>query len=61
VVDDTVVEDVAWSYEDPLPETRPIRGHFSFDETRADVLAELPASFGTQPDAASDEEEPTST
>jgi uncharacterized protein (DUF427 family) len=64
VVGDTVIEDVAWSYEDPLPETLPIRAHLSFDETRADVLAELPASFGAQPDASSgssDEEEPTST
>jgi uncharacterized protein (DUF427 family) len=64
VVDDTVIEDVAWSYEDPLPETLPIRGHLSFDETRAEVVAELPASFGAQSDAVSDnsdEEEPTST
>jgi uncharacterized protein (DUF427 family) len=64
VVDGTVIEDVAWSYEDPLPETLPIRGHLSFDETRAEVVAELPASFGAQPDAVSDnsdEEEPTST
>ena len=64
VVGDVVVADAAWSYEEPLPETLPIRGHLSFDETRADVLAELPASSGAQPDAASgnsDEEEPTST
>ena len=62
VVGDAVVEDVAWSYEDPPPETLPIKGHLSFDETRADVLAELPASCA-EPDAASvnsDEDEPTS-
>ena len=32
-----VVDDVAWSYEDPLPESLPIRGYFSFDATKADV------------------------
>ena len=37
------VEDVAWSYGDPLPETRPIAGYFSFDPERADVAAELPS------------------
>jgi uncharacterized protein (DUF427 family) len=42
VVDDTVHDDVAWSYEDTPPETLPIRGFISFDETRADVIAELP-------------------
>jgi uncharacterized protein (DUF427 family) len=42
VIGDTVYEDVAWSYEDTPPETLPIRGFFSFDETRADVIAELP-------------------
>lgn len=42
VVDDRVVEDVAWSYEDPLDESRAIRGQLSFDPERADVRAELP-------------------
>lgn len=42
VVGDTVVEDVAWSYEDPPPETLPIKGFLSFDAERADVVAELP-------------------
>jgi uncharacterized protein (DUF427 family) len=49
VVGDTVVDDVAWTYEDPPPECLPIRGHFSFDPARADVRAELPAS-GQEPD-----------
>ena len=49
VVDDTVVDDVAWSYDDPLPECLPIKGYLSFDAARADVLAELPAS-GQAPD-----------
>jgi uncharacterized protein (DUF427 family) len=43
VLGDTVVDDVAWSYNDPLPETLPIKGYFSFDASRADVVAELPA------------------
>ena len=43
-VDGIVVEDAAWSYEDPLPESMPIEGMLSFDETRVDVLAELPES-----------------
>ena len=42
VIGATVYEDVAWSYEDPPPETLPIRGFLSFDETRVDVIAELP-------------------
>ena len=37
------VEDVAWSYEDPLPAAMPLRGLLSFDGGRAGVLAELPA------------------
>jgi len=43
VVGDTVIEDVAWSYNDPMPETLPIKGFLSFDEDRVDMLAELPA------------------
>ena len=39
VVGDDVVDDVAWSYEDPLPETLPIRGYFSFDPDKVDVVA----------------------
>jgi uncharacterized protein (DUF427 family) len=42
VVGDTVVEDIAWSYESPLPECLPICGLLSFDEARAEVLQELP-------------------
>lgn len=42
IVGDTVVPDVAWSYQDPPPETLPIKGYFSFDTARADVVAELP-------------------
>jgi uncharacterized protein (DUF427 family) len=42
VVGDTVVDDVAWSYDDPPPECLPIKGHLSFDADRADVTAALP-------------------
>jgi uncharacterized protein (DUF427 family) len=45
-VGDLVVEDVAWSYEDPLPESEPIRGFFTFDADRVDVVAELPGGPG---------------
>jgi uncharacterized protein (DUF427 family) len=44
VIGDTVVEDVAWSYPDPPPESLPIKGFLSFDATRAEILAELPNS-----------------
>jgi uncharacterized protein (DUF427 family) len=42
VVGDTVVEDVAWSYEDTLPESTQIKGYLGFDAAKADILAELP-------------------
>lgn len=40
--DDTVA-DVAWSYEDPLPESLPLRGLLSFDESRVALVHDLPA------------------
>jgi uncharacterized protein (DUF427 family) len=43
VVGDAEVEDVAWSYQDPPPESLPIKGFLSFDAARADVFAELPS------------------
>ncbi|HTZ12741.1 MAG TPA: DUF427 domain-containing protein [Mycobacterium sp.] len=47
VVGDAEVEDVAWSYQDPPPESLPIKGFLSFDPARAEILAELPAQdFG---------------
>jgi uncharacterized protein (DUF427 family) len=42
VVNDVAHPDVAWSYPDTLPETSPIRGFLSFDESRVEMLAELP-------------------
>jgi uncharacterized protein (DUF427 family) len=42
VVGDTTVTDVAWSYDDPLPESLPIQGLLSFDPARATVVHDLP-------------------
>lgn len=42
--DGAAVPAVAWSYEDPLPESEPIRGLLSFDPTLVQVSAELPQS-----------------
>jgi uncharacterized protein (DUF427 family) len=44
VVDDVVVEDVAWSYEDPLPESLPLARLLCFDESRAAVAHDLPVT-----------------
>jgi uncharacterized protein (DUF427 family) len=38
------VEDVAWSYEDPLPESAPLAHCLSFYEDRATVFADLPTA-----------------
>lgn len=43
VLGDTVIPDVAWSYDEPLPESEPIRGFLSFESPDAVVSAELPA------------------
>jgi uncharacterized protein (DUF427 family) len=40
---DDVVADIAWSYEDPLPESAPLRGCLSFDDTRVTLHHDLPA------------------
>ncbi|MDT5014470.1 MAG: hypothetical protein QOD39_630 [Mycobacterium sp.] len=47
VIGGTVVDDVAWSYQDPPPETQPIKGYFSFDTAHAQVVAQLPTSGDT--------------
>lgn len=38
------VDDMAWSYEDPLPESLPLAGFLSFDPARVTVRQELPGS-----------------
>ena len=42
VLGDSVVTDIGWSYLDPLPESWPIKGFFSFDAAKVQALAELP-------------------
>ena len=42
VVDGAEVPDAAWSYEDPLPESLPLRGLVSFDEQRVTLATDLP-------------------
>jgi uncharacterized protein (DUF427 family) len=42
VVGDVVVEDAAWSYEDPLPEAVGVRGLLSFDDARVTVVHGIP-------------------
>jgi len=43
-IGDTILEDVAWSYEDPLPESAPLKHLLSFDAGRVSVLHDLPAA-----------------
>lgn len=43
-IGDLVVADVAWSYPDPLPESRAIAGFLSFDGDRTEVTAEVPVA-----------------
>ncbi len=40
-VGDEVLDDVAWSYEDPVPESTPLRGFLSFDESRVTLHHDL--------------------
>ncbi|HSZ35709.1 MAG TPA: DUF427 domain-containing protein [Acidimicrobiales bacterium] len=42
-VGDDTVTDVAWSYEDPLPESAPLRGMVSFEPSRVTLVHDLPA------------------
>jgi uncharacterized protein (DUF427 family) len=38
----STIDDVAWSYEEPLDESRAIRGLISFDEIVVSVRTDLP-------------------
>lgn len=42
-IGDVVVDDVAWSYDDPLPESLPIAGLLSFDPDKTAMQVQLPA------------------
>ena len=44
-VDDTLVPDVAWSYEDPLPESATIAGLLSFYAERTTLFQDVPTWF----------------
>ena len=45
VLGDVVVEDVAWSYEEPLPESTRIGGFLSFDLDKVDAFLDLPQGW----------------
>jgi uncharacterized protein (DUF427 family) len=42
-VGDDVVADVAWSYDDPLPESLPLKGLLSFEQPPVTIVHDLPA------------------
>lgn len=44
IVDDLVIEAAAWSYDDPLPESTPIKGMLGFEPGKVTVEAELPVT-----------------
>ena len=48
-VDHTLVPDVAWSYETPVPEATPIAGMLSFYPDRATVVQEVLSWFSVPP------------
>ena len=43
-IGDVVLDDVAWSYEDPLPESSALRHFLSFDDSRVTVVHNLPTA-----------------
>ena len=45
VIDGAVFADVAWTYDDPLPESLPIKGCFSFETEHAHVTAQVPITI----------------
>ena len=45
LLDGTLIEEVAWSYDNPLPESLPIKGFLSFDPTKVTLEAELPQAI----------------
>ncbi len=48
VVGDQVVEDVAWTYEEPRPESLALGAMLSFDASRATVIHDLPPAVPAQ-------------
>ena len=51
LVDGTLVRDVAWSYEDPLPESTPIASMLGFYAHRTKMIQAVPAGFAVPPPA----------
>jgi uncharacterized protein (DUF427 family) len=45
VIGDTVIDDIAWVYDDPFPEAAIIKGMLSFDPEKVEVEAELPPPY----------------
>jgi uncharacterized protein (DUF427 family) len=43
-IGDIVLDDVAWSYEDPLPESAPLQHFLSFDDSRVTAVHDLPSA-----------------
>jgi len=54
IVDGDELTDVAWSYEDPYPESAPIRGLLSFYGTKLTVSTDLPAAVDLRRGPAAD-------
>ncbi len=42
LVNGTQIDDIAWSYQDPIPEASPIKGLLSFDPQRVTVEHDIP-------------------
>ena len=51
LVDGTLVRDVAWSYDEPLPESLPIARMLGFYAERTKMIQGVPASFAVPPPA----------
>jgi uncharacterized protein (DUF427 family) len=51
IVDGTIVRDVAWSYDDPLPESTPIARMLGFYADRTKMIQGIPAWFAVPPPA----------
>ncbi len=43
-IGDIVLDDIAWCYEDPLPESSALRHFLSFDDSRVTVVHNLPTA-----------------
>ncbi len=46
-IGETLVENVAWSYQDPPPASQPIVGLLAFDGDKTEILADCPMPRAT--------------